>query len=267
VAAVATKARPLTREEKIEKILILEEQDRRKARKSFYSLFPDATTTWEGPKTGVFQHGRGETIFARDLYPKHLEFFAVGKSHRERCLMAANRVGKTIAGGYEDAAHLTGEYPTWWTGYRFKRPTDGWAAGKTNETTRDIVQKKLLGEITWRGSEKTVTGTGVIPGDLIGDITWKQGVQDFVDTVKIKHVPTGEWSNLGFKSYQQGRGAFEGTEKDFIHLDEEPPEDIYGECLIRTATTNGRIYLTFTPLDGLSDVVISFLPTDMLGGQ
>ncbi len=36
--------------------------------------------------------------------------------------------------------------------------------------------------------------------------------------------------------------------------------DVYGECLIRTATTDGIIFLTFTPLAGMSDVVMSFLP-------
>jgi len=37
----------------------------------------------------------------RELYPKHLEFFRAGIEHRERCFLAANRVGKTEGvGGY-----------------------------------------------------------------------------------------------------------------------------------------------------------------------
>ena len=49
----------------------------------------------------------------RELYPKHLEFFRAGIEHRERCFLAANRVGKTEGvGGYELTCHLTGEYPT-----------------------------------------------------------------------------------------------------------------------------------------------------------
>ena len=54
--------------------------------------------------------------FARDLYPKHRAFFRAGVEHRERCFLAANRVGKTIAGGYETALHQTGLYPDWWDG-------------------------------------------------------------------------------------------------------------------------------------------------------
>lgn len=64
---------------------------------------------------------------------------------------------------------------------------------------------------------------------------------------------------LGIKSYQQGRGSFEGTEQEGVWLDEEPPLEVYTECLTRTATTGGMMLLTFTPLDGYSDVVKSFL--------
>lgn len=254
------KALKLPREQQVEVMNLLEEQKRRKAQRSFYALFPDEQTVWTGPKTIIFQPG--EIIYPREAYAQHMEFFSVGKDFRERCLMAANRIGKTVTGCYEDTCHLTGEYPDWWPGRRFNRPTDGWVAGKTNETTRDILQRKLLGEIKYQGSRKVVSGTGIIPGHLIGDITWKQGVADLVDTVKIKHVPTGSWSRLGIKSYQQGRGSFEGTEKDFIHNDEEPPIEVYGEELIRTATTNGLVYLTFTPLEGMSEVVMSFLPAE-----
>jgi len=44
---------------------------------------------------------------------------------------------------------------------------------------------------------------------------------------------------------------------------EEPPLDVYGECIIRTATTNGIVMLTFTPLAGMSEVVMGFLPAEM----
>ena len=76
-------------------------------------------------------------LMARELYQKHLEFFRAGRAYRERCFMAANRVGKTEgAGGYELTCHLTGYYPHWWEGRRFTGPVRAWAAGKTNETTR-----------------------------------------------------------------------------------------------------------------------------------
>jgi phage terminase large subunit-like protein len=214
----------------------------------FFRLFPD-----DGPRS-------------RLLYPKHMTFFGAGATYRERCFMAANRVGKTVAGGYEVACHLTGLYPDWWGGRRFYRPVRAWIAGRTNETTRDIVQRKLFGKVIRQGLSRSLSGEGIVPGSCLGDVTWKQGVQDLADKIAVRHV-SGGWSEVGVKSYQQGRGAFEGTEQDVIWCDEEPPADIYGECLIRTATTNGLIMLTFTPLEGLSDVVMSFMPQEMRLGD
>lgn len=248
----------LSREDKISFMGMVEELERRDLRRRFDKLFPDEATVW-----------RGEKIPAREGYTRHLIFFDLGSQYRERCFMAGNRVGKSEAGGFEITSHLTGLYRHWWTGRVFGRPVKVWAAGKTNETTRDILQAKLLGKVIGkdpRTGRKGVDGTGIIPGDLIGDITWKTGIPDQVDTVQIKHI-SGGWSMLGFKSYNQGRGSFEGTEQDVIWLDEEPPNDVYGECLIRTATTNGLILLTFTPLEGLSEVVLSFLPSDMTGSD
>jgi phage terminase large subunit-like protein len=164
-------------------------------------------------------------------------------------------------GAYETSLHLTGIYPDWWVGRRFDRPVRWWAGGKTNETTRDIVQAKLFGKVSHEGGRKGVAGTGLIRGDTIapGGIAWKQGVQDLIDTALVRHI-SGGWSEIGLKSYQQGRGSFEGTERDGIWLDEEPPIEIYNECLIRTATTGGMIYITFTPLDGVTETVLQFLP-------
>lgn len=221
------------------------------------------------------KYGRFDALFPdtgplrRELYRKHLEFFRVGANYRERCFMAGNRVGKTVAGSYEITCHLTGMYPKWWEGRVFKHPIRAWAAGKTNETTRDIIQNELLGQIAFEGQRKVVDGTGLIPNDTLGkepgQMSWKAGVADLVDTIKVRHK-TGGWSELGLKSYQQGRGSFEGTARHVIWFDEEPPLDVYGEALIRTATTNGIIILTFTPLEGLSDVVQSFLPKEMRPG-
>ncbi len=181
--------------------------------------------------------------------------------------MAANRVGKTEgAGGYEMTCHLTGHYPSWWEGRRFLVPVRCWAAGKTNETTRDVPQLTLLGPVVYQGDRKKVAGTGLIPGDLLGQPAWKSGVPNLVDTIQVRHA-AGGWSTLGFKAYKQGRGSFEGTSQHAIWLDEEPPMDVYGECLIRTATTNGIIMLTFTPLLGMSKVVLQFMPAEYRPGM
>ena len=189
---------------------------------------------------------------ARQNYPCHMAFFKAGIQHRERCFMAANRVGKTeSAGGYEMTLHLTGNYPDWWEGRRFTRPIKAWAAGDTNETVRDILQAKLLGA-------PGLYGTGLIPRNALARWTIRAGLRDAVLDIYVNHA-NGGLSQLTLKSYEQGRKKFQGTEIDVVWLDEEPPMDIYGECLVRTMTTGGIVMLTFTPLMGLSDVVRRFL--------
>lgn len=209
---------------------------RRARRRKLFGIYPD-----EGP-------------LRRDLYPKHLQFFAAGTEHQERAAIAANRVGKSFGiGGYETTLHLTGLYPDWWPGRRFAHPVDVWAAGDTTETTRDIVQLILLGP---HGEY----GTGLIPGDnIIGDPTHRGGVAQAVDTVRVRHA-SGGISILGFKSYDQGRKKFQGTAKHVVWMDEEPPEDVYSECMARLMTTNGMMLSTFTPLEGLSNVVLRYMP-------
>lgn len=202
-------------------------------------LFPD-----EGP-------------LRRELYAKHQQFFELGATTEERCFLAANRIGKTTsAGGYEVALHLTGLYPSWWKGRRFDRPTSGWAAGDTSETTRDIIQASMLGS-----DEEPI---GLIPPELILKTSPKAGVPGAVGKVRVQHA-SGGVSVLGFKSYDQGRRAFQGTKRDFIWFDEEPPFSVYGEALMRTASTEpgkpgGLMICTFTPLEGMSETVLYFLP-------
>ena len=226
---------------------ILADEERARFNK-FAELFPD-----EGP-------------LRRELYPKHMEFFAASKLYREICFMAGNRVGKTVAGGYAATSHLTGQYDDWWPGRRFLHPIDAWVAGDTNETTRDILQHELLGEVIERDGRKSFDGSGLIPRDCIGNAKWKTGVPDMADTVRIKHT-AGGWSNLAFKSYDQGRKKFQGTAKHLVWLDEECPLDVYDECRIRTMTTRGIVMLTFTPLEGLTETVLQFLPKEMRPGE
>ncbi len=200
-----------------------------------------------------------EGEFSRDKYAKFLKFFEAGATENERAIIAANRVGKTFGvGGYELTLHLTGDYPGWWAGRRFAKPISAWAAGETSETTRDILQKTLTGI----GGERSggVLGTGLIPlGAFVGEPSRRAGVAGAYDTIAVQHS-SGGTSLLGFKSYDQGRAKFQGTSKHVVLLDEEPPIDVYTECLTRTLDCNGMVICAFTPLLGISEVVMKYLP-------
>jgi phage terminase large subunit-like protein len=186
-----------------------------------------------------------------DPYPKQLEFHAAGAAHRERLLMAGNQLGKTLAGGFEAAIHATGRYPQWWQGKRFDRPTIGWACGVTGEVVRDTVQRVLVGR-------PGQTGTGAIPKDAIAELVSARGIPDLLDSIKVTHVSGGQ-SIIGLKSYLSGREKFQGETLSWVWLDEEPPMDIYSEALTRTNIGANPVWMTFTPLLGMSEVVRRFL--------
>ena len=78
----------------------------------------------------LLRRARATKLFRYRPYAKQLEFHAAGALHRERLLMAANQVGKTLAGAAEAAFHLTGRYPDWWQGKRWERPVKGWAGSE-----------------------------------------------------------------------------------------------------------------------------------------
>ena len=220
---------------------LLLEKEKRVRYGKFYTLFPDV----------------GE--YRRELYPKHIQFMNRGSKHRQRAFVAANRTGKTITGAYELTCHLTGLYPSWWEGVKFEFPISAWAASIRNSDTKDIIQKELFGD-------PIDLGSGMVPKDCIGKKTMKAGIADAIDTCYIKHHSNGVfdgYSHIGLKSYEQGRDGFQGTKKQVIWLDEEPKDySIFTECLTRTMDDKnpGIIYCTFTPLFGLSETLLEFLP-------
>ena len=188
-------------------------------------------------------------------YAKQRLFHELGAAMRERLLRAGNQNGKTFCCGAEVSYHLTGEYPSWWAGRRWDRPIVAWASSETAESTRDNPQRSLLGVVG-------EVGTGSVPARSLGDYGLAAGTADLFDYIKVRHV-SGGWSLLRFKYYAQGRKKWQGPPVDFVWFDEEPPEDIYDEGLARTIATGGCVATTFTPLLGMSSVVMRFLGGDV----
>ena len=194
-------------------------------------------------------------------YPFQKLFHDATLDYAQVLLMAANRVGKTLCGSMDLAFHLTGLYPEWWKGRRFKNPNKWWVSGTTNDKTRDILQTALLGDPKDPGA----FGTGTIPGELITGTTRKPGIPNALSAFAVKHVSGGN-SVCAFKAYEQGPEAFMGESLDGILLDEEPPESIYSQCLVRVLDRHGVILLTFTPENGSTNLVQAFM-VDKKAGQ
>jgi len=193
----------------------------------------------------------------RELYPKHMAFLEAGSYAGERAFIAANRVGKTLTGLYEVVMHCTGNYPHWWKGKKFNKPVVCWVCGDRGEIIRDSIQRDLTGGFEY--------GTGLIPRDAIAkEPLALPGIAGGYGQYFIKHK-SGGVSTIIIKTYQSGKEAFEAAKIDVVMLDEECPLDIYIECQMRTLTTNGIVFLTFTPDSGLTDTVLHFLDKPKAG--
>lgn len=198
--------------------------------------------------------------FQKNFY--HLEGYQTpGKHANQRALICANKIGKSMSEAYEVAYHATGRYPDWWKGIRYPHPVNILVASTTNELTRDNCQLELFGE----PSDDSYEGTKAIPKSCIGAKTRKPGVPNAFDNVLVKHV-TGEYSKISFRAYEQGPKKFMGVQFHHVWADEEPPLDIWSQMLRSTFATRGTIAATFTPEEGMTEVVYAFLE-DLKPGQ
>ena len=189
-------------------------------------------------------------------YPFQVKFH--NDTAKFRGNIAGNRPGKTMSGGSEMAYHLTGKYPKWWSGRKFTHPTLTLAGGKNNEKTRDLVQKELFGD----PADENSWGTGFVPKDDIVKAVRKPGVPDAKYHVYVKHYTNGVYdgdSKITLLAYDMGKEAWMGFPSDIVWLDEEPPEDIMGQATRSIVDRGGSIYMTFTPENGRTSVLISIM--------
>jgi phage terminase large subunit-like protein len=184
-------------------------------------------------------------------YPKQLQFFEASNRHREVGFFAGTQLGKSEAGGFMMAAHLTGDYPAWYSGWKSDRPIHGLCVGENLKMVRDISQKKLCGE----PGVVEAFGSGMIPRSaFVGDPTLARGESNAFDSIKVRHR-SGGISTCLFRTYQSGAMSLQGLTLDVVWMDEEPADyAVYSECLARVTATGGRLFITFTPLRGMSDI-------------
>lgn len=191
------------------------------------------------------------------LYDWQHEFNKATAEHSACMLMAANQVGKSRTGCLIDSFHLTGDYPDNWSGHKFDSPIMCWLLGYSGEKTRDLLQLKLFGRFQgnkWEG--------GLVPNDRIIDHRAMTGTSGAMREVRVKH--NNGTSICQFWSYSQGQHALMGDVVDWYHIDEEPKDSqIYPQVITRTLNgdrgNGGRGILTFTPENGKTELVCSFM--------
>ena len=186
-------------------------------------------------------------------FDHQLTFFKTGDSPR-RGILAANRIGKTVSTCYETACHLTGLYPDWWEGYRFNTPITCMVAGEGWAQVALVLQNELLGTPDVKMTENL--GTGAIPRECIVVDTMRNDGANCIG-VEIKHAKGGN-SYLLFANYTQEVRQLQGFKLNLAVFDEQPPDAFFSEIVTRTATTQGKVLCSFTPLKGLNGLVSKF---------
>ena len=180
-------------------------------------------------------------------------FFTTGNSQR-RGILAANRIGKTVSTCFETAIHLTGLYPNWWEGKRFDKPVTAMVAGEGWSQVALVLQNELLGTNDVKIRDNL--GTGAIPRDSIVFDTMRGDGANCIG-VEIRHT-SGTNSYLLFANYTQEVRQMQGFKLNLAIFDEQPPDDFFSEIVTRTATTQGQVLCSFTPLKGLNGLVSKF---------
>ena len=169
------------------------------------------------------------------VHEKQLPFHKC--QNRNRWVFGGNRSGKTECGAVECIWLARGIHPF----RKNKKCVNGWVVSVSRQVQREVAQSKILHYLN---------------PDWIVDVCMMEGKKEgyengIIDYIVIKNL-SGLNSKIYFKSADQGREKFQGASLDFVWFDEEPPEDIYYECLMRVFDKKGDIFGTMTPLKGLT---------------
>lgn len=162
---------------------------------------------------------------------------------RTRLYIGGNRSGKTTGGIVEDIWWLTRRHP-------FLRIPDRPIAGR-------IVSVDFL-----NGIEKIIKPQlkQWLPPSMLRGGSWTDAYEA---TTRTLHLDNGSFVEL--MSYDQELDKFAGTSRDFVHFDEEPPQSIYTECKARLIDRKGRMWITMTPVEGMTWVFDQVYEPGILG--
>lgn len=167
-------------------------------------------------------------LYGYKPHEKQIEFH--GSTAHKRLFLGGNRSGKTVGGATEAVMWLTGKHPY------IQTPSPPVRGRCVSVDFVNGVEKIVKPEIArWMPASELLGGS------------WEKA---FSKETRILTLTNG--STLEFMSMDQDVDKFAGTSRHFIWFDEEPPRDVYIECLQRLLDTSGSFWITMTPVDGMS---------------
>ena len=168
-------------------------------------------------------------IYAYKPWSRQKEFH-LSKAHG-KIFMGGNRAGKTVSGAAETVMRLIGEHPY-------------------NDTIeRPPIRARGIGVDFDRGINLIMIPElkKWIPSKFLKNGSWEQS---YNKSERILTLTNG--STMEFMSYEQDRDKFQGTSRHWCWFDEEPPQSIFNECMLRLVDVDGSWCMTMTPLIEMS---------------
>lgn len=167
-------------------------------------------------------------IWGYHPHEKQLDFHS--NPAQTRLFLGGNRSGKTTGGATEAVWWLMGNHP-----YR-QTPRPPVAGRAIAVDFMDGVEKIIKPEISrW------------LPPSSLKNGSWMDSYENYTRTLTLENGST-----LEFLSYEQDIEKHAGTSRDFVWFDEEPPQPIYEENLLRLLDKQGHMWMTMTPLFGMN---------------
>lgn len=150
-----------------------------------------------------------------------------------RLYIGGNRSGKTVGGIIEDIWWVTKTHPFIDINTIWPEPIRGRIC---SVDFKNGVEKIIIPEILrW------------CPRSYLRGGSWLTAYDKETNTLNFEGG-----GFIEFMSYDQDLDKFAGTSRHFVHFDEEPPEDIYIECMARLIDTGGCMWFTMTPVEGMT---------------
>lgn len=176
----------------------------------------------------VSRQAREPNILAYQPHQKQL-FFHTSKDHI-RLYIGGNRSGKTYGTCVEDIWWATGTHPF-------------------IKTPPPPVRGRVVAVDLLQGVDQIILPIFkrlLVPSQLKGE-SWERAYNSYKRILTFKNGSTIE-----FMSYEMKTEKFAGTSRHFVHFDEEPPKNIYDECMARVIDTEGSAWISMTPVEGIT---------------
>lgn len=153
--------------------------------------------------------------------PRGSQKLFLSSKAKVRALLGGNGSGKSITGAYAAAQYLKAAPPR--PGCPF------WVIAKSYE---------MCGSICWSEKLKPF----IHPSNILWT-TWLDKSRDWPSAIRLKNG----WV-IEFKSWEQGRAAFQARSIGGAWFDEQFPQDVFLETFARTRDYNSPLWFTLTPI-------------------